>query len=410
MIHKSTNAKFHQLFHFRVDTEMLEVALFQLFTNLGKNLLILGLPFYLYTTLHYEVWEILFFYFLWQLAFSLTIPFIGILVRKIGIKHSMSISALGEIALWGTVFSILTGDLVSDGMLMMPIFLFRSVCMSSKSISYDIFLTHHLNKKKKGEVFAALQILIMFASMLAPILGAFMTIWFGVGVVIYLAVICFLIGSLVLFCTPDEKVRVPYTPKKLLSDVMNETPVDLFYSQFGWVFYDTVLWVIWPIFLIMFLGDLVSMSVLVAGSSVLSMLVAYVVGKRIDTQRNSEKKILRQGALRSVFINLFRALALSPFPIFVVDFLNKVNWQTINVPHDCALYSWLHKKNTFERSHIRWLIVENCYMFSLLILMSLYLIFNEAPTWLFGVIFMASGFSLLLVSRISEVGRITGKR
>jgi len=46
---KHANAVFHHLFHLPADKEMAEVMAFQLFSNLGKNLVQLSLVFYMFS-------------------------------------------------------------------------------------------------------------------------------------------------------------------------------------------------------------------------------------------------------------------------------------------------------------------------------------------------------------------------
>lgn len=404
-LHKSPNSDFHHLFHLNVDVELLEVGLFQLFRNLGKSMLALALPFHLYVNLQYEIWEICVFYTVWQSAFALIIPFCGSVIQKWGLKHSMAFSTLTSSIFWIMIPILLQGNLLSDITMMLPFLLLRAFGFANFEVANDIFLTHHMNRKKKGKVIAILQITILLASLLAPILGAYITSLYGMEAASYTAVLFFLIGGGILLLTPDEKIKVPYTPKKLAFDTIKKTPKELHIAELGWIFYDTILWIVWPLFLIIVVKDLLSMSILIGISSFLAMILTYFIGREVDNNPEQSRKILLNGAMRGVVINLFRAVSFSPLVVLFVDFLNRINWQSISVTHDNEAYKWLHEKDTYERSHIRWWIIEVGYTIMLLILTPLFYIFDDEPQWLFISLFVFGGICLSGISQISKINQ-----
>lgn len=347
-----------------------------------------------------------FFVFLFlQISFSLTGPFVGKLVGKIGLKHSISLRSFGVMFYYLSMPFLLSTDFWQSVLFMAPLFLLRATGQNASMVAYDIFMTHHLNKGKSGKSVAWMQIAIMMASVIAPILGAFITAVWGFSFVTYFGGACMLISALVLYLTPDEKFKVPYTPKKIISDTLFETPKNLFYSEWGRCFFDCVLWVVWPVFLILiFAGKLVDMGILVGGSSGVAMIIAFFIGKRIDKNSENTGKVLKWGAYRSTFLNFFRAVWLEPLTISVVDALSKVNDQTIKIPYNVKVYKWLHKENTFERAHIRQIIAQNFYTIPLLLFTLVFLVFSDAPVWVFVSIFGLSAFSLSFTSQILKIG------
>ncbi len=401
--YKSPNSNFHHLFHLHMDAELLELGLFQLFRNLGKSMLSLALPFYLYTSLNYEIWQICTFYLVWQTLFAVVHPFVGWFIQHLGLKHSMAIMTITSSIFWLSIPIIMTGNFNQDLIHMVPFLAARAFGMVLFEISYDIFLTHHLNRERSGKIIAYLQIAILMAALLAPIVGAFLTTQYGISIASYAAVGFFLCGGIVLMFTPDEKIKVPYTPKKLAVDTIKNTPKALYTSQAAWVFQDAVLWIIWPLFLVLVVKNLLSMSILIGVSSLLSMIIAYSIGKKIDQKQKSTKSLLKKGALRGSLINLCRAASFFPLAVLSIDFFYKVNWQSIGVPHDNEIYKWLHEKDTYERSHIRWWIIETAYIIPFFIFIPLFYIFPEGPQWLFITLFLMAGLSLLGVSQVTKL-------
>ena len=400
---KAINSEFQHLMNASFDKEMAEVGIFQLFINLGKNMIGLSLIYHMYANLHYEVWQILVFFLVLQISFSLTHPFMGGILQRLGLKHSIALRGFCTIIFYAGLTAFLSENFVSTLLWMFPVLLIRAVGINVSNLGYDIFLTYHLSKESKGSSLAWMQIAIMGAAMVAPLLGGLVTKFWGFDMVTYIGMFFMLVGSLVLYLTPDEKIKVPYTPSKLVKDSIFDTPKFLYMGEWGRVFFDCVLWVVWPLFLILILKDVVSMGLLIGISSGLAMGLAYFVGKKIDKGAGKPSKILKHGAARSTILNFFRAIWLEPFVILGVDCLSKVNDQSIKVPYDIEFYRWMHEKNTFERAHIRRMIAENFYTVPLLIFALLFWFFSEAPVWLFVSIFGIGALCLSLTAQIPKI-------
>lgn len=402
---KAPNGNFHQLFHMPMDAEMLEVGLYQLFRNLGKSMLTLAIPFYLYATLGYEIWQVCVFYLCWQVWFVVLHPFAGYFMQHWGLKHCMAAMTVSSSIFWLAIPFMVQGDFVNDIWRMTPFFALRALGYVLFEVSYDIFLTHHMNRQAQGKVLAYLQIAVLMAALLAPILGAFLAATFGLQAATWAAVGFLLVAGGILLLTPDEKIKVPYSPKKLAIDTIKKTPLALPLSQLAWVFQDGILWIIWPIFLALIVKDLLSMSLLVGVASFCAMVVAYIMGRKIDKKSQPPKDLLEGGSIRGTIINLCRAVSFSPVVVLIIDFGYKVNWQSITVPHDNEVYKWLHEKDTYERSHIRWWIVETCYLIPLLLATGLFYIFDNEPQWLFILLFLVSGVGLLGTSQVTKLNK-----
>lgn len=407
---KSVNSGFHNLFHLHVDKEMMEVAVFQLFRYLGRNFVVLALPFYMYTTLGYALWQICMYYVFFQGAIVVTSPFVISFLRRFGIKHSISTGRWTVILFWLALSAILPA--ISNYWLamlaMLPAFLIMGFGGNLQNVAYDIFLTHHMNKGKKGKALAWIQIAVMGGAIVAPILGGLVTAHLGFQQTVYFAVLFHIIAGVVLLLTPDQKFRVPYSSKELVSDALHHTPIPLFLAEFGRIFYEGILWIVWPIFLMVVLKDIISIGVVAGISAGIAMLVAYFVGHKIDKQaqeRGAAAGILRNGAYRSVFLNFLRGIWWDPIFIGAISSLNRINNQTIRVPYDIEFYKWMHRKHTFERSHIRQIAAEGIYTLSALIFAgTFYFTSAEQLKFVFIGLFVLSAVSLILCGQISKVG------
>ena len=403
MISKSLNAGLHDLhhIHLRMDKEILEVSLFQFFASLGRNIIMLALPFYLYYGIGYQLWQICMFFLVWQGTSSLILPFVGSALTKIGLKHSMALRSIGVSIFWIAMGILLTGNFWMDILVMLPFFFLRSFVKGVSVIAYDIFLAYHMNKATKGKTLAGIQIAIMAAVVMAPLAGGFIMKELGFQWLTYVATLFYLISGVVLLLTPDKKFHVSYTPTKLLRDAFKKTDKSLILAEFGRVFFDAIIWIVWPLFLLLVLTNVVKIGTVIAISSALSMIVTFIIGKRIDKLGVSSRSI-RFGAYRSTVLNVLRGIVWDPVVLAVLDALHKINLGVTKVPYTIQLYKWLHKRDTFERAHIRWMIAENTYTLAIGIFAILFYVFSNDVKSVFIAIFALGSFTMLLTQAISK--------
>ncbi len=140
---------------------------------------------------------------------------------------------------------------------------FKRYHIPAANTSYDVFLTNHVNKKNKGQVLAWAQIAIMLSGIMAPIIGGIITKTWSFQVTVYSSFFLLIIGSIILILTPDEKFKLPYSPKKVTLDVIKIPPENLFLAEIGYFFWESIIWIVWPVFLMIILKDVVSMATLV---------------------------------------------------------------------------------------------------------------------------------------------------
>ncbi len=403
MIQKSLNAGLHDLLHvhIRMDHEILEVSLFQFFSNLGRNLLMLVLPFYLYYGIGYQLWEICLFFLVWQVTSSLLLPFMGWVLTHWGLKHSMASISVGVSVFWIATGMLLTGNFWSDMLVMLPFFFIRSFTKGLSVIAYDIFLSYHMNRESRGKTIAGIQIAIMAAIVLAPLAGGLIMKELGFQWLTYIATLFYLASGIVLLMTPDHKFHVSYTPSQLIRDAFKKTDKKIVIAEFGRVFFDAIIWIIWPLFLLLILTNIMQIGGVVAISSALSVLVTFIVGKRIDKLGINPRSI-RFGAYRSTILNVLRGVIWDPVVLAVIDALHKINLGVVNVPYTVQLYRWLHKRDTFERAHIRWIIAENTYTIAIGIFAILFYFFAQDVKSVFVVIFALGSMTVLLTQAIAK--------
>ena len=248
-----------------------------------------------------------------------------------------------------------------------------------------------------------MHIAIMVSTVLAPIVGGFVTKYFGFNWTIIISSVLFFGAFLILLCTPDEKFKLPYTLKAVAYDTLHNTPKSLYLAEIGRTFFDSVLFLIWPLFLVLVIGDIAEIGVIAGLSSGVAMAVAFWVGKKIDKSSGASAAIVKHGAWRSTFINLVRGLWWEPLSLGIIDAVSKINDQTIKLPYDVEFYKWVKAKNSLERSHIRQILFQVIWFLFIVLYTAIFFIFPTAPAWLFFMIFVGSALTLTLCSNIAKV-------
>lgn len=403
MPHRAVNSDFHHLFHLKFDKEMAEVGFYQLFFYLGRNLVVLSLAYHMYVNLGYAVWQICFYFMLGQLFWFVCSPFVGGAIEKVGLKHSIATRPVALCVFWGMIPYVLTTDFWGSMTLMLPLFFLRAFGGGMSLLSYDIFLSHHLNRKNKGKSLALLQIAIMASSVAAPIIGGFITEYFGFVWTTYVGLGFFMASAAMLMLTPDEKFNFPYTAKKFLKDTRTIVPPSLAYAEFGRVSFDSVIYLIWPIFLIIAVGDMSKIGLLAGASSGLAMIVAYWMGKKMDSGVQKTEVALRRGAYRSMLLNFVRGVWWEPLTLGIIDSINKVNDQTIKVPYDMQFYKWINETNTLERAHARLFLNQGTYLLVFALATLAFYAKQDDFTLIFILCFVLGSLCLWFTQRISDI-------
>ena len=253
---------------------------------------------------------------------------------------------------------------------------------------------------------AWIQIAIASAAVFGPIAGGFVTAFWGFQYVAYAGMTISFIGGITLYLTPDEKLKLPYSPKQVLLDTKNKVPISLYLSEFGRVFFDLIFWLIWPIFLVISIGDIKSMGLLTGASSAIALITAFFIGNVIDKSKKPLGKMINHGAVRSTIINFIRVIWLDPFFLTTIDALSKINDQTIKTPYELEISQWISGKNSLERSHQRSIIYQNYYTIFIAIFIGIfYFVPDPKNMFIYFISFAAGSLSLLLLSQIAKTVR-----
>lgn len=380
---------------------MVELVIHQLLSYTGRFLVYLSLPYYLYATLEYSIWQICLFFAWWTGTFLFTLPFASSITIIGGLKHGIAMRSWVQAIFWLLIPLAVQQDFWLTMALATPLFFIRSLGLSVSLVSYDTYLSLHTKNNNGGTTVAFMKVLIIVSAAIAPIIGGTIMYYGGLQLVGIIASILFLASGIVLTCSKEPTLKRSPKQKSFWAEC-KRTPIALIQAELGIALPFVTIWVLWPIFLSFAVPNIVAVTGIISVSSLLSSLSAMRTGHKLDAK--GKQIHLHTTTTVGMLINIARSVWHNPFGLLLLDVCYKANSQSIDVQHDKALYAWLRKENTLMRSNIRWFWVEVCSTTMLLALTLLFLIFEYGESkLLFMSIFVLSALSTLLVAKIATL-------
>lgn len=397
---KTISSWFH--FHFlHWSLDITEYYIFKTLSQIGKSLTNLFIPIYLLSELHYSLWQVTLYFVILQIFFPPTIAFAGEIIQKIGLKKSMALS-LPCFALYFWGINFLKGDFFADLVLIIVLLMVRGVSGGISNLANDIFMAKHVLKKIPGKMIAWLKIAMTVATLIAPFVGGLVTYFFGFDMLFYVAIGLMLLSGVPLFLTPDIHFRIQYRPSSLITFLLKKARPNYLWAEFGNVFTDTMMWILWPIFLFFALDNTAEMGSLVTISAIFSIIVSFFVGRKIT--EIDPQKMIRRGVVGASFLFFCRPLFLHPVAIGVIDALYKIIDPIFRIPYDRAAYRLvMEHENIIKRANIKQFVAEIYYTLGTLILFLLTLFFDKSSKPFFITLFLFAALTMLLMMRMAYV-------
>ncbi len=381
------------------DMNIVEFYAYQTLLKIAQSMTNLFVPIYLFSDLGYSLPQVVLFFVVLQLGFSLIIPFAGYVIHFLGIKKTIAAS-LPMLVIYFMSLKYLTGDFVSDMLFMTPILFLRAGLKGSGQVATDVFMAKHVLKKNTAKMLAMLKILMVTASILAPLIGGWVSYIYGFDMLFWIAIGLVLASGIPLFLTPDEHFPPKYEAHDILDFVKDEADRNYLVAEFGNIFTDVIMWIMWPLFLFFAIQSTAGMGTLVTISATLSMGMAYFIGQKINGK--DAKLLMKNGIRGAATLFFFRAISLNPFIIGIIDAANKILDPIYRIPYDRAAYRVIiAHKNQIKMANIKQFISENYYTFSTFILLMVTLIVPEQSTNFFIGLFAFSAIIMLIMQRMA---------
>jgi len=285
----------------------------------------------------------------------------------------------------------------------------RAIPRAFYNTSEMIFISKNvLLKKHYGSRISQIKIMLIFASLLAPLIGGLITYFFGFDMLFNAGIIIALLSGIALLLTPDKHFKVRFSPGEVCSYSFNHLPRSLKIAEIGRVSPELVLWVLWPIFLYITLENTASLGLLVFISSSLAMIVAHQIGKWSD--KKNPKKILNYCTKISAIVYFIRVVFINPFLIGFTDTINRILFPMVRIPYDKFIYQYITKSRNFVQKTTAYLFYSEIIWTIIFIILALIFkileIYNFDDNYFtFLIIFIIFGLPILLMQKIAEINK-----
>lgn len=365
------------------------------------------IPIFLFSELGYSIFQVSLFTTIVHAILLPFIPLTGKVIKKIGVKRTISLHIFG-MALFFYLLKFLSGNFVNDLPFILLLGLIKSVPKSFFSVSETIFVSKKIlgTKEDDGKNLSYIQITLIVASILAPFVGGVITYFFGFVSFFTAVSILSLISAIPLWLGADVYIRSEGKYFDFIGFVINKMNRNVQLAEFGKNFSDSILQVLWPIFIILVVENTLNLGSLLSVSALIAIVVSKNIGKELD--KGNQKNILTRTTKLASIIFFFRTLFPIPLALLITDSINKIITPLIKIPYDKNLFSYIKSfENKVFGSTVYVLYSEFMYLVGfggIATYFGILELFKITPNYfVFLPIFMLYGSSIVLMQNIQYV-------
>ena len=406
--HEDFNKSIHSLFlKHKWNPEISEYYIYKVVREIAFSLISIFIPIFLYSELNYSIFQIILFFLINEFIFLIFIPFSGKIIEKIGIKHSMLIHIPGMI-IYTYGLRFLSGDFIADLGLIVLLLIFRVAPKAPLTSAEQIFIAKNIlnHKGHEGSSLARIKILLIITSLVSPLFGGAITYYFGFDMFFNFAIFFMGIAMIPLLLTKDQYFHSTQSSKDVLKYIFKTIPKNFHIAEGARWGIDSLMWIVWPIFLFLVVENTLDLGVLVSVSGVISIVASYYVGKKID--KKLTKEFLSKMTKVSTSLFFLRSVFPSQVLIVIFDSINRIVEPVLFLPYEKYFYKFFKSnKNILEIAIASNMICELYYFVSFIFLAiyfgTLEFLKIEVGYLAFVVLFIIYGFLTLLLTKISEL-------
>lgn len=372
--------------------QFFSLALVSTFRRLAFGLLTLFSPVYIFqlifnissieATIRVGIIGVLVYMLFFCLIKILTFPLAENLAFKVGFKNVIAFSFI-------PFFLYLTFLILAEKELL---FLVLSAFFGGLQAGLFWFAYHGMfvkavNEHSFGFHEGICQGLVVLTLLVTPILGSLLIFFFGFTALFLTAGFFVLLAAVTLIFSARDK---PFHDARFLTSfTLFKKHPKTFLAYLGWGGETSLYGNLWPVFLILILGDILSYGGIVTIGILFAVLVTLLIGRWVDKAKGS--RVLSCGVALGGFSWLLRTIAYFPFLIVLVDGFYRLSEQMITIPMDVLSYKKAISGGTSQALYFRE-IALNLGTLLFLALASLMIFFN-LPFW--SIFILAFGGALM---------------
>lgn len=311
--------------------------------DFAVSAMMIFVPIYLYTE-KFALWEIMGFFAIVYGVYFCIIPLGAKFVGRYGYEKGILVSSLAYAAHFVALFSIPSWP---------HAFWVAAVLFAIQKTFY--WPAYHADfgnfsfKNDRGSEVGGVVALDQIIFIIGPLIGGTIIKFFGFPVLFGVAVLLILLSNVPIFMTTEKvkKVNVGFAEQfTFFADKKRRNQLWA-YLGFG---EEVIAMFIWPIFIYIAVSDFVEIGSIIAVATLVTSLIALVVGKLFD--RGKRNQIIISSTILYIITWPLRLLTRSGGSIFVLDSMQRIFKNTLYVPILADMYSHAGKNKFLLQSGV----------------------------------------------------------
>ncbi len=284
--------------------------IFSIFRDLGYSAQIAVLVVIGYTLLIY-------------LAKLLTMPVAENTSFRIGYRKTLIVSTIPFFLFVG----LLAFSQGQPGLLVL-VAVFWGIHASLFWFGYHGLFVKRADREHFGKQTGLCQAIYILIAVLTPILGGMMIVKFGYQALFLTAGAIFTLGVMVALLSKEMRPRRDARITNVIQ--LFKTHKRAMMGYFGWGLESSLHSTIWPVFLFLLVGKILTFGGIIAGAVLVAAVIAYLTGLIVD--RVGAREIIVLGSIANFFTWIARTIVRAPLAIIIVDGFYRVAEQMLHVP------------------------------------------------------------------------------
>ncbi|MFC1648762.1 MFS transporter [Nanoarchaeota archaeon] len=321
-----TKPHIHELLvHYFNNRELNEIYFSVFLKSTAESLISIFVPIYLYQ-LGFGIFEIALYYLIWSLVTGSMMQTGMRLNSKFGVKKMMMVGTLL------LIFYYYLLNLVQGGY---PFWIPAIASGFSTAFYWSAFhleFARGAEKKKEGSEASMLKIVTLVAAVTGPLVGSYIIFTTSFSFTFFFAAAILLASVLPLFATKDFKVKIQDLGLKKIAKA--DTMRKAFTYQCNSIINMSAA-LFWPLFIYLTIDDIVSVGLIISLTSFLLIILIAYWGELAD---KDVKKAMKMGTYAHAPLWPLRLLFLTPFGLFISNFLSSATISAIDVSFNKIIY------------------------------------------------------------------------
>lgn len=330
----------------RLKREVTELYISVMIQNFANSMVSLFAPIYL-LSIGYEVYRIVLFFFLLQFFYFFILPLGGKVAVRVGFEHSILYSIPFIILFLTCLYFI-----ASYSFLFYVAPLLGAIGKALFWPAYHADLAYYGSQKQTGSEISMMKILALLSAAVGPFAGGLILNYSNFGVLIITFAVVMFASIIPLFSTKERFEPGDFSYWYGFKQLFLKGTIKRIFGLMGF----GEQWVaafIWPLFIYTIIKTYFYTGLLVAGTTLITVIFVLIVGKIVD--RYNEKALIRGSAILHFFIWIGRIFAITPMFVFFTDLASRMLRNSVDVP----VFSLVYARARRTENYMKTIVVSN---------------------------------------------------